>query len=138
VLAVGHAGHEATERGTTHALAAESRLRPEDADAAPAADDLTGRAGGGAAPPKARQDARRRCEETIAALVHDVRNPLTAIAGTSQYVRRRLRRGEAVDRDWLLESLQAIMASAEEISGLLNAALGVTGQRDDGKEPGDG
>lgn len=62
------------------------------------------------------QDALRTRDEFLSSAAHDLRTPLTNIKGLSQLLRRRARRGNALDGEWLNAALASIDASATQIS----------------------
>lgn len=83
------------------------------------------------------QDAMRRPPvDPLAVLRHDLRTPLTAISGQMQLARRRVRRTNGPDRDYVLARLAAIeaavLAMAERIERLGRDLVR------DGDPPGDG
>lgn len=67
--------------------------------------------------------ARRQAEEAqrtfVEAAAHDLRNPLTAIRGQAQLLRRRARRGTVPEPEQLVEDLTGIEAAANRIEALL-------------------
>ena len=97
------------------------------------------------APPPEPGDADpdgRRADDPSAAFRHDLKTPLTAISGQMQLARRRLRRTDGPDRDYLLARLAAIEAAiavmGERIERLgrdLFAKGGGEPPRDDGGGP---
>jgi len=82
--------------------------------------------------------AERGADDPLAVFRHDLKTPLTAISGHTQLARRRVRRMDGPDRDYLLARLAAIEAAifamAEQIERLGRDLF----QDGDGDPPGDG
>jgi len=72
---------------------------------------------------KAEITERRRAEEAqrtfVEAAAHDLRNPLTAIRGQAQFLRRKARKGNVPAPERLAEDLAGIEAATERIAALL-------------------
>ena len=73
------------------------------------------------------QGHRSDAEESDRVLQHDLRTPLAVICGHAQLLQRRLRRGDALDRDELLRTLGHVQLAAKAIEARLSD-LDHTGQ----------
>jgi signal transduction histidine kinase len=61
----------------------------------------------------------------LAAASHDLKNPLTAIKGTTQLLRRRLRRSDSVPADRLDAGLSTIEQTSDQMLGLINELMDI-------------
>jgi signal transduction histidine kinase len=61
----------------------------------------------------------------LAAASHDLKNPLTAIKGTTQLLRRRLRRSDSVPVDRLDAGLSTIEQTSDQMLGLINELMDI-------------
>jgi PAS domain S-box-containing protein len=71
----------------------------------------------------ARADAEaaiRARDEFVAVVAHDLGNPLTAVSGQVQMIRRRLRRGDVLPTEDLLSRLDTIEASLKGLSTVID------------------
>lgn len=59
-------------------------------------------------------------DEFVSSVSHDLNNPLAAIKGNIQLMRRRLTRGHPLESGWLLESVDAIGATIERASQMVS------------------
>ncbi len=75
-----------------------------------------------------RREAERRTEELVAHLVHDLKNPLTAISGYAQLILEATEHGGEPE----VESAQYIRSSAERMSRMLMNLLDI-GQAEEGR-----
>ncbi|HEY3083034.1 MAG TPA: ATP-binding protein [Chloroflexota bacterium] len=71
------------------------------------------------------QDAVRLRDDVLAAVSHDLKGPLTAIAGQAQLIQRRLAQPEALDLGDMDEALERIKRATGRLSALVNELLDV-------------
>jgi signal transduction histidine kinase len=65
-------------------------------------------------------------EDFLASASHDLKNPLAAINGTAQLLRRRLTRGDSIDPDQLATRLAQIESTAAQMAAQIDEMLDVT------------
>lgn len=65
-------------------------------------------------------------QEFLAAAAHDMRNPLTIIRGFTQVVKRQVARLDLPAGDPLLEALEEVEGSAEQLGGFIDELMDVT------------
>jgi signal transduction histidine kinase len=65
-------------------------------------------------------------DEFLAAVAHDLKNPLTAIKGIAQILRRRVASRNISDVNWLGEGLATLDATATRMTGQLDQLLDLT------------
>ncbi|HEV8635020.1 MAG TPA: ATP-binding protein [Chloroflexota bacterium] len=71
------------------------------------------------------QDAVRLRDDVLAAVSHDLKGPLTAIAGQAQLIQRRLAQPDALDLADMDEALERIKRATARLSALVNELLDV-------------
>lgn len=71
--------------------------------------------------------AEREYDDLLTNITHDVKTSLTVIRGHAQMVARAIRRGDAIDREALLETLALIDTSATRISHELDGWINDAG-----------
>jgi PAS domain S-box-containing protein len=71
------------------------------------------------------QDAVRLRDEVLAAVSHDLKGPLTAIAGQAQLIQRRLAQPDQLDLEDVHEALERIKRATGRLSALVNELLDV-------------
>jgi signal transduction histidine kinase len=69
------------------------------------------------------EQARKRMQEVTGFVTHDLRGPLTRVAGYVGVLRRELRRDEAPDRTVLLEHLAAVADAADELNAMVDELM---------------
>lgn len=74
------------------------------------------------------KELERQKDEFLAAASHDLKNPLAALIGQAQLLRRRLASG-AVDVDRLRQGVERIEASAARAVGMIDELMDVTRQQ---------
>jgi signal transduction histidine kinase len=74
---------------------------------------------------RAREEAERLKDEFLAALSHDLRNPLAAARGTAQVLARRLERQGTVAPAALADGLANVVAATAQMAGLIDELLDV-------------
>ncbi|HEU5432853.1 MAG TPA: ATP-binding protein, partial [Thermomicrobiales bacterium] len=67
-----------------------------------------------------RRALERGHEAFVAAAAHDLKNPLAAIRGQAQLLRRRLRKGETISPERLEQAIDGIDAAAGRMTGLID------------------
>jgi signal transduction histidine kinase len=72
-----------------------------------------------------RREYERTQEEFLASVAHDLKNPLAAVRGQAQLLRRRMLRGEMPDPERLLAGLTAIDAGAGRMAGMIDELVDV-------------
>jgi signal transduction histidine kinase len=72
---------------------------------------------------QAREEADRLKDQLLASISHDLRNPLTAIGGTAQLLRRRLDRAGTVAPDRLRASVTSIETATGQMARLVDQLL---------------
>jgi signal transduction histidine kinase len=70
------------------------------------------------------QSAEQAYDDLVINISHDVKTSLTVIRGHAQMMARAIRRGDAIDHDALLATLQTIDTSAQRISKELDSRIG--------------
>ncbi len=73
----------------------------------------------------ARHALERERDAFLASTSHDLRNPLAAIKGTAQVLRRLLRRGDAIPPERLLAGLESIDRSVNQLNDQIGSLLDV-------------
>jgi PAS domain S-box-containing protein len=64
-------------------------------------------------------------EEFLASVAHDLKNPLAAVRGQAQLLRRRLQKGEMPDPERLLTGLNGIDSGAGRMAGMIDELVDV-------------
>lgn len=109
-------------RAAIRALSVNDQTTPsagEPTDESSPNDDAQGRSGD-VAIIRGVQDSVQTYDDLLTNVSHDVKTSLTVIRGHAQMAARAIRRGEAIDPDALLTTLQIIDASAVRISADLD------------------
>ncbi|HET7092547.1 MAG TPA: PAS domain-containing sensor histidine kinase, partial [Thermomicrobiales bacterium] len=73
-----------------------------------------------------RRELERGQEAFVAAAAHDLKNPLAAIRGQAQLLRRRLRKGEPLSPERLEQGIEGIDAAAGRMTGLIDELVDIT------------
>lgn len=69
------------------------------------------------------QQLMRARDEFLSSAAHDLRSPLAVVKSQAQLLHRRLVRGEAIEGERLIQSLDSIDHSATRMTGLINELL---------------
>ncbi|HEU0115724.1 MAG TPA: HAMP domain-containing sensor histidine kinase [Thermomicrobiales bacterium] len=72
-----------------------------------------------------RRALERGQEAFVAAAAHDLKNPLAAIRGQAQLLRRRLRKGEPLSPERLEQGIEGIDAAAGRMTGLIDELVDI-------------
>ena len=75
----------------------------------------------------AQHDLERQKEEFLAAVAHDLKNPLVSIRGFAQLLRRQMARGQTPPPERVAEALGTIETTATRMAAQLDELLDVTG-----------
>ena len=73
-----------------------------------------------------RKQVERLHQEFVSTVAHDLKNPVTAMRGQAQLLRRRINRGETIDIERLEAGLEMIDGSALQMTTLLDELADVT------------
>lgn len=69
------------------------------------------------------QEAIQTRDQLMLTVTHDLKNPLSAIKGYANFLRRRLQRRDTPDAEWLEDGLAKIDTTTTKMTGLLNEML---------------